>query len=721
MAGEASRELLATFADESSELAQEASRLVVKLERATPQQARPLLENLARTAHNLKGAAAAIGLDELARLAHLVETVLQPALTNAAPLQPERVDGILLGLDAIAAQAAAMAGRTSDSPSKPLSRAFQVLESLAGAEGSAADQAPRTATVQAAPANSSTRSKETDLATVRVLTSRLEAVMNGAEELYSVRSRLECRAEEASALVRRLEACARAAKSTGADPLNLAGIREAKQLAIALANSLQAEAEVAEVTSKDLGESIRSLRTIPASGLVDAMDRLVRDHARRVGKDVALLVDGRHVEVDRFVLDELKAPLNHLLRNAVDHGIEEPAVRRSLGKPPTGVVAIGIAVVGDLLRVTVEDDGAGVALDAVRRKAVEQGLLTAVDADAASERWLIDLLFSPGFSTSAQVSETSGRGVGLDVVREAVTRLRGTVQVESQAKQGCRFTLETPLTVAATHALVVRVAEERFALPTHAVRRVRSLNREEVKVIRSQAYVSEDGELVPLDRLGSLIGMAHPADPLGARFPLVTLRIGSRAAAFAIHEYDDEAELVVKPIAEELKGMKYLQGVAMLGNGDAVLVLEPDHLVRAAEGRTGLPEPSSQTGRYTILVVDDSATTRMLHQSALEAAGFSVLTASDGESALRLLASRTFDAVVSDVRMPKMSGLDLSRAIRSSPRLQHLPLLLCTNLDRDEDKRSALASGATAFLPKSQWERGLLAQAVRAMLSGAKT
>jgi two-component system chemotaxis sensor kinase CheA len=450
------------------------------------------------------------------------------------------------------------------------------------------------------------------------------------------------------------------------------------------------------------------------------MDRLVRDHARRVGKDVALLVNGRNVEVDRFLLDELKAPLNHLLRNAVDHGIEEPAVRRSLGKPPTGVVAIGIAVVGDLLRVTVEDDGAGVALDAVRRKAVEQGLLAAVDADATSEHSLIDLLFSPGFSTSAQVSETSGRGVGLDVVREAVTRLRGTVQVESQTKQGCRFTLETPLTVAATHALVVRVAEERFALPTHAVRRVGSHNREDVKVVRSQAYVSEDGELVPLDRLGSLIGMAHPSDPLGARFPVVTLSIGSRAAAFAIDECDDEAELVVKPIAAELKGMQYLQGVAMLGNGDAVLVLEPDHLVRAAEGRTGLPEPSSQTGRYKILVVDDSATTRMLHQSALEAAGFSVLTASDGEGALRLLASRTFDAVVSDVRMPKMSGLDLSRAIRSSPRLQHLPLLLCTNLDRDEDKRSALASGATAFLPKSQWERGLLAKAVRAMLSGAK-
>ncbi len=178
---------------------------------------------------------------------------------------------------------------------------------------------------------------------------------------------------------------------------------------------------------------------------------------------------------------------------------------------------------------------------------------------------------------------------------------------------------------------------------------------------------------------------------------------------------------MVKPIANELRAIRYLQGVAMLGNGDAVLVLEPDHLLRAADGRTGLPEPSAQTGRYTVLVVDDSATTRMLHQSALEAAGFSVLTASDGEGALRLLASRIFDAVVADIRMPRLSGLELSRAIRSSPRLKHLPVLLCTGLERDEDQLEARACGASAFLPKSQWERGLLAQAVRSMLTGAIT
>jgi two-component system chemotaxis sensor kinase CheA len=346
--------------------------------------------------------------------------------------------------------------------------------------------------------------------------------------------------------------------------------------------------------------------------------------------------------------------------------------------------------------------------------------MTPDQAEAAPEPALMDLLFAPGFSTAAEVTETSGRGVGLDVVREAVTRLRGTVRIESQPSQGTRFTLETPLSVAATHALLVRVGQERFALPTHAVTRIRSFSREEVKVVRSQAYVSDGDHLISLDRLGSVIGMSLSAQPLAARFPAVTLNIGSREAVFAVSDYDDEAELVVKPIAQELRGMKHIQGVAMLGSGDAVLVLQPDHLVRSASGRTGLPEPAAQAGRYTVLVVDDSATTRMLHQSALEAAGFSVITANDGENALRLLGARTFDAVVTDVRMPKMSGLELSRAIRSNPRWGQLPVLLCSGMESEEDRQNGLASGATAYLPKSEWERGLLAQVVRSMLGGAK-
>src|SRR5262249_17895175 len=272
--------------------------------------------------------------------------------------------------------------------------------------------------------------------------------------------------------------------------------------------------------------------------------------------------------------------------------------------------------------------------------------------------------------------------------------------------------------VAVTHALLVRVGQERFALPTHAVGRISFFNREDVQVVRSQAYVPDGPELISLDRLGSVLGMTLPAQPFAPRFPVVTLHLGARAAAFGLHGYEEEAELLVKPIAQELRAMKHVQGIALLGSGEAVLVLQPDQLVRSADGRTGLPDPSAQMGRYSVLVVDDSATTRMLHPSALSAAGFSVFTANDGESALRLLSARAFDAVVADIRMPKMSGLELSRAIRRSPRMEHLPVLLCTSLEREEDRQNALACGATGFLPKSQWERGLLAQVVRSMLKG---
>jgi chemotaxis protein histidine kinase CheA len=713
-------EILTTFADESSEMAEEASRLVVKLEQAAPPQARPLVEQLARTAHNLKGAAASIGLDELSHLAHLIEAVLEPARQEGSPLTRKVADIVLLGLDALAAHARALAKGRAEGERAALRHAWESLEALAKASGQGVSLSHRPAAAEArSTSNGAPPEAPEDSATVRVLSSRLNAVMSGTEELHSLRNRLDCRAAEAQGLVRHLERCLRTSTSRPSpEEVLLKMVREAKQMASALASATKTDAQGAEATAKDLGENIRSLRTVPASGLLDRLNRSVRDHARRVGKEVALAVEGRHVEVDRLLLEELKAPLTHLLRNAVDHGIEELEVRRSRGKPLTGSVTVGIELASDLLRLTVEDDGGGVSLDDVRRKAAERGFMTPDQAAAAPEAAVLDLLFVPGFSTASEVTETSGRGVGLDVVREAVTKLRGTVRVETQPLQGTRFTLETALTVAATHALLVRVDQERFALPTQAVKRIRSFSREEVKVVRSQAYLSDGDHLITLDRLGSVIGMTI-AQPLPARFAAVILSVGSRQAAFVVSDYEDEAELMVKPIAPELRGMKHLQGIALLGSGEAVLVLQPDQLVRSASGGTGLPEPAARTGRYTVLVVDDSATTRLLHQSALEAAGFSVIAANDGESALRLLGAGTFDAVVADIRMPKVSGLELCKAIRSNPRLGHLPVLLCTSLEREEDRQQGLACGATAFLPKSEWEQGLLAQVVRSMLKGA--
>src|SRR5712664_4924181 len=255
MAEEVSIELLATFADESNEMAQEASKLVLQLERASPAQAKPLLEHLARTAHNLKGAAAAIGLDELSTLAHLVETVLEPTLKDAAPLRREVADGILSGLDAIASHARSIASSSGDRDSKTLTLAFQCLEALATASEGDDRQSPSSETPVAAalPDPLPARPRERNLATVRVLTSRLEAVMTGSEELYSLRSRLHCRAGEAKELQTHLEAWIRAAKFAGIEPSHLSGIREAKQLASSLLRSLRADSETAEATSKDLG------------------------------------------------------------------------------------------------------------------------------------------------------------------------------------------------------------------------------------------------------------------------------------------------------------------------------------------------------------------------------------------------------------------------------------------------------------------------------------
>ncbi len=468
-----------------------------------------------------------------------------------------------------------------------------------------------------------------------------------------------------------------------------------------------------------LQDDVQQTRLVPLSGLLETFPRMVRDLAREQGKAIRFQILGDEVEVDRTIVEQLKAPLIHLLRNAVDHGIESPEEREAAGKPRQASLVLEATQQGDSLRIRVRDDGRGIDPAMVLRRAVERGIIGPEERrkyDAGQALWLI---FRPGFSTRASVSSISGRGVGLDVVRDQVERLQGTVDVESQVGRGTTFTLTMPLTVAATLCLVVQAGGQRFALPVHHVHRLLQVEGSEVVSVEGGPAVQVDGQAIPVAHLAGLLGLEPGAS--GPEPTLVVLECGSRMAACWVDGLEGIEELVVKPLPDPLYSVVHVAGVAILGSGEPILVLHVGDLLRAVRSTEpvvltpadGPARPAERRREPRILVVDDSTTTRTLLRSILRSAGYAVEVATDGHDAWERLGELQVDLVVSDVDMPRMDGLELTARIRQHPHLERLPVILVTSLDSEQDRRRGVEAGADAYIVKGAFDQQHLLATIR--------
>jgi two-component system chemotaxis sensor kinase CheA len=439
----------------------------------------------------------------------------------------------------------------------------------------------------------------------------------------------------------------------------------------------------------------------------------VHEAAARLGKKVRLVLTGGEVRLDRRVLDELRGPLLHLVRNGVDHGIEEPAVRAAAGKPEEATLEVRVDPRGDRVVFTVRDDGAGLSPERLRAVAVQRGLMTAAEADRLSDAEAARIAFQPGVSTAAEITALSGRGVGLDVVAEAVRRLGGTVEVSFERGRGTTFALEAPLALTGTAGLLFRAAGGLGLVPLDAVESVLLVRPGEAGRLAGQAVVSVEGAQVPYVSLAQVLGVGEgPAATETTVALLVTS--GSKRAAIAVDEILGEHPMVVASLGRRLAAVRMLAGAAVLDDGRVVSVLRPAELVAA---RT-VTEGPRQAARARIVVADDSLSTRTAAKSLLEIAGFAVLPAVDGQEALDIVREAGCDLVVSDVQMPKMDGLELTRRIKSDPRLARVPVILVTSLDAPEDRAAGLRAGADGYLVKREVARGGLLDLVRRLLPG---
>lgn len=771
------RRLLATFGEELSEQLSLLNRELLALEE-DPAMEPGRMDALFRAAHSIKGASRAVGVRDVETLAHRMEDLLGKsrageaglssgsfdALFRAADAMPralelhlaggsmgrDELENLAGGLETALKGPAATVSKASAPPAAGRDAAEISLAAALDAWdlGPELDQPPEPAISRTAPPPAAdppkTRAKPAPPAPPVP-----EPPEPGATKTAPAKDEPACPAEPArtpekpAPVSPRVAEYLRVRKEKVDGALDLAGeltvlamrlsdqVASLSQTAISedAARELSAGTRSLSRLCTEMADGVRGMRMLPVGTLLDGFPRMVRDLARDLGKEVALKISGADVEADRVILEALKSPLTHLVRNSVDHGLETPEVREASGKPRKGTVRIEVSRRGPALEILVSDDGAGVDAEAVRRAAERSGLVSPERAGELSHTEILDLIFSPGLSSRAAATDVSGRGVGLDVVRECASRLHGRIRVESEKGAGARFELMAPLSLATTLALLVEAGGQTLALPALAVERVLKISPLQVKSAGGRPVLELDGELVPAGSLARILGLGgEAASGQDGRVPYLLVRAGRVRAALAVDGVTNVRPLVVRRLSYPMMRVRGISGAALLPDGRVVVLVNPGDLPEAAgpvrRFTQARPGPT-KARRLRVLVVDDSITTRTLEKNILEEEGFSVTTAPDGRQAWEILQEQEMDVVVSDVDMPVMNGLELTARLKADPRFQELPVILVTSLESREDRLRGIGAGADSYILKSDFDKKELVATVRrlapASAGGPKT
>jgi two-component system chemotaxis sensor kinase CheA len=714
------------------------------------------IDAIFRAMHTIKGSARLLGFEQVGKLAHTCEHILGAVREGRRELDRALADDLLRGGDAILELvSAAVDGHASDVDVEHLTLTLgrgnrtdplpDVDSPTAGQPAPANLSAPVVAPAvldAQSTASSSVFSRGVRAAarqTIRVRVDRLDRLMNLAGELSVGRQTQTAHLQtldELAALVghqerallsleRELAQLRFSASQRDSFQRHLNGALNAGDRASRLAKA-QAErfAQHANHTNQlveDLEQEVRVARLLPISTVFANLPRAVRELARDTGKEIELTLAGETTELDRKMIEALSDPLLHLIRNAVDHGIEPPDQREQAGKSRRGGIHVAAQSNGPFVHVSIRDDGRGMDPKQLRAAAARRGLFSAEAVALLTDQEAIELIFTPGFSTAQLITDISGRGVGLDVVRTNILELGGQVQLDSRLGVGTSITLVLPLTLVTTRVLLVEVGEHVFALPAAGCQGSVWAYADQVKTMEGRAMLSYEGRLASLLRLADLldVGGAQPF-PSHRRMAAVVVGTAQRPLALLVDRLLDEREVVVKPLGPLLEKQRRFSGAIQLGDGRLILLLNPVALAQTARGlalATTLVKPDKARRNSRLLVADDSFTTRELIRTILQSAGYDVTTAVDGLDALDKLRSAAYDLVVSDVEMPRVDGFQLTRHIRNDLGLVTLPVIIVTSLASESHRRRGLEVGAQAYIVKSQFNQSNLLETVQQLLA----
>lgn len=669
-----------------------------------------LIEDLFREAHSLKGAARMLGLLDIQDMAHSMEDELGVIRKGGVALSAALVQRQLKTLDQLRHLVNVAVGK--DTATEGAVAPDNKAESGVGVT----TVQPLAVPTVEMPVSLGTKEgtaplrQESDfrIETVRVGADRLDFLLSQAGELVVCRNHIQRLNTELGDLLKQ-------------PSLN-------QQLPQHLLTSLHAlSAKLGEDTARlggvtgEMETGIRTLRLLPASTLLDQFPRMVHDLSLDQAKEVDLKLLGGEIVVDKRIVEEMKAPLMHLLRNAIDHGLENPTQRHDAGKPEIGQLTVRVYQEGDRVHIEVRDDGRGLDLDAVRALVVKKGLYTKEDAEQLDKSQLHMLILEQGFSTSKIITDVSGRGVGLNVVRTTVERLHGTLNIDSTPGRGMWITMGLPVSLIATRVLLVTEAQQIFAVPFENVVMLRKLSPQDIRWVEGRRCIDAEGDIVFLSQLATLLNLPtapKTADRLGY---CMVLSDGQSRIGVLVDELLSEQEVVIKSTPMPVQKNLQLLGVTILDSGAISPVLNVRGLSRQVLERvapTAVETTAASVGKKSklILLAEDSITTRIQEKRILENAGYEVIAAVDGFEAWSQLSRYDFDAVVSDIMMPIMTGLELTQKIRASKAFADLPVILVTTLNSEEDRRKGLEAGADAYLSKPEFDQTVLLECLERLL-----
>jgi len=742
------KKLQATFRVEAQEHLQVIADGLLKLERTpVPEVQYSIIESVFRAAHSLKGAARAVDFTDIESSCQLLEDVFAAWKRQESTPSLEALDALHRDLNIITLALAT-----------PVDTAAEVQKT----EPAFTDQSVEVVPVETQPTKSKMPvAKPTTLAqkvpqnadpeeTVRVAVTKLESSLLQAEEMLMVklttrqrsidlRELSECFVEwqkswitlepEVRELRSHLPVQDKRRSSAGLTRLldffdwSMHYLKLVESQTATLGRTMALDGYHFGKLVDDLMEGSKKLLLLPFATISASLPKLVRDLCRDQGKEADLKIHGDYIEIDKRILEGLKDPLIHLLRNCIDHGIEMPDERVQQGKPARAIIKLEVSQIsGNKVRLVLSDDGAGIDTAKVRASAIKQGLFSAEDAMQLNEAESLALIFQSAVSTSPMITQVSGRGLGLTIVREKVNKLGGEVSVSSQLGAGTTFNIIMPTTLANLRGIVVEASGQLMVVPTTQVEGVTRTRQADIQTVEGRETISYRGSVLALVHLSEVLELPmteHKDSPLTG-VPIIVLGSGDRRVAFAVDAVLDEQEILVKPLRKPLSRVRNVYAVTILGSGQVAPILNIVDLLKSArlmvKSFPQIATVSTPAEAKAILVAEDSITSRMLLKGILESAGYRVKTAVDGMEAFTLLRAEYFDLVVSDVEMPRLNGFDLTARIRADQKLANLPIILVTALETRDDRERGLEAGANAYLIKSRFDQGNLIEAVQRLI-----
>lgn len=765
--------LLQTFKLEADEHLKMLSDGLLALENASPSEnQKDIIEKIFREAHSLKGAARAVNQYAIQNICQNVENVLAALKTGQFKPTKALFDALYMAIDLIGNLVSdALKGEVSNQDKLPMAmeklnellKGNLVLENTAPKDVKAIAPKPTQPIMGNLPKSkplsaqvgSEGEKEAPKKSTIRVSLQKLDALFHQTEEMLvvklasrqqvvafrSIQKRLAEWEKECEVMEKRLHLIPEPSKAYSKG-MNEASLTLSRQILTFLdeqrfslksfKDELNRLDRATSQNARLVGSLVDSLlddtkRVLmqPFSTLLETFPRMIRDISHSLNKAVRFDIQGADIEIDRRILEELKDPLIHLIRNAIDHAIETSEERIKLGKPPQGVIAMtAMQVSGNSVEISLSDDGKGIDLEKVKESALREKIITEKELAGMNDQEIVALIFQSGVSTSSQVTELSGRGLGMKIVSEKVEKLGGQIFIETKLGVGTIFRIRLPLTMATFRGIHIRAYDRDFIMPIYQIKRILRIKPEEIRTIENRETISFEERTLSYVHLGDLLGISPNVSENRSKRLLIVLvvKASETTIAFGVEQLLNEQEILVKGLGAQLIRIRNIAAATVMEWGKVIPILNPNDLVKTALGwkiqkqNSFFNPPVRNKALKTILLAEDSVTTRVLFKNILESAGYLVKAVTNGLEALAVLKSEKFDLLLSDIEMPGMDGLELTKKIRASAEFKNLPIVLCTGRGLETDRIKGFECGANAYLDKNSFAQSGLLETIRRLI-----